>query len=958
MTRTLAKTLVALGLASGVTCAFAQNDPPSNFPGWSICIDPGNTTPYQGWLVNSRATQLFRCTIGGSGTVTYGGQNSPCFTQAVTYGSAGNIAFASGPTGSIQDAANPIDDDMVYIYGMPNDPIGAHEWTVRTDPTTPNAAPSFTQFGTSLTGNFFAGFSGRYIYIEQTADGILSQVRMDVLADGAREIWTMNNVGTTPQQIGMWQGGQLGIMTNIGGVPALNNITGLFGDPVYFNIPGRKPLLVDGRIIRANDPANFPQSIQMCFGQTNAYGLEIELGPTPATLDSHGNSDATNVDELVVGDAPFIIGNPLSGTVPSPPPDHVFGDIGLSDEQYLIKYTPGAGGAIQANAARIIVCYYRNTWGNSRYIQVDGNPLSSNFGYPLNEQPYSSLVDAPHILTQDDTNTGSNGLANNPFTIRVYVDNAGGYGHAYTAVPIDDVIITLNLPAGMSMFNGDTNQKVISSVAPQELAFVEFQVESDGIVVGDLPYSVTITSVPGPPANQPITHTGFVRVSATKQIPLQPSANLVTNPWLFTDTSWEAVLAPLTSPADFTAYDWDPQQNGYVPSTGVARGKATWIILNPNTHPSPEVDPYIDAVTPTDLQSGAPLIQLNSGWNLIGDPYPYAIPISQLVGVSAANPSRSFTFADLINQNIVSPFLAYWDPSVGNYRYIQGQTAMLQPNTGYWIQILTSQDLTLSYPPVFDVFVPGGKAPSTPDWKQTASHWRVNLQAKANHGQDVENFVGVANGDQARTLQIAKPPMGPTQDLMLSIGGTIAGHPARMAQSMSDHTGQLQWDVTVQSGGGGPVTLSWPNMSTVPNNISFRLIDKVTRQSIDMRSRTSTTVYMNANSTRQFQVQSSASGSTLPVIGNITTAAGRLGAKIPATVNFSLNYNAQTSVQIVNSQGSVVRVLKDNENLAKGSNSAKWDLKNSSGSYVAAGAYQVVILAGGERKPANLAVNR
>jgi len=628
-----------------------------------------------------------------------------------------------------------------------------------------------------------------------------------------------------------------------------------------------------------------------------------------------------------------------------------------NEQAFLVKYQPTTPTA--PNQTRTIVSYFRTTWGNAKYIRTDPN------GNPVNEQPYSTVVDAPRILVQDQGG-GTNGLQNNPFTIRVYVDNNGGYSKVYTGVDIDDVEINLTLPAGLSMYNGDSAQKIITVVHPEDMGFVDFQVVSDGISVGDLPYEVTVNSVPGPTAANPITMDGTIRVSATKQIPLEPSANLISVPWNFVDTSWESVLSPLTIPGDFTVYDWDPVQNSYVTSTAATRGVGHWLILNPNTHQSFEVDPYVNASTPTDIQTGYSNVQLHAGWNLIGDPYPYAIPVSQLVGVSAANPAQSYSFSDLVNQGVVSPYLAYWDTSVDNYRYAQGISAVLQPNQGYWILIQTAQDLTLNYPPVYDIFVPGGKAAGTPPWVQAASHFRANIVAKSNYGQDVENYVGVDTGSDNRLQEIPKPPMGPSvqgrtsQDLNVTIDGSSVGQSMPLAQALYSRTGQLQWTLRVMSVHGGPVTLSWPNMATIPNGINFNLVDNVTRQSYDMRRTNQYTFTAGANTTRVFTVQSSSNSTVLPTIGSLSTTAGRLTGRVSAGINYTLNYPAGVTMNILDSHGNVIDVLQNNANMSKGSHYLPWNLKNSSGSYVSAGTYtaQAVVPATNERKEASVTVGR
>jgi hypothetical protein len=940
MTRTLAKTLMAIGLLGGAMSVMAQDPFPPN--GWHICIDPMNTAPHSpGYGINSRANELFRCSIGGGGTVTYGGANGPCFVPGVTVNGAGRIGFGSGPTGSIQDDVAQslgqipatIDNDMMYTFGMPHDPAGNWSYATirRRDPGT--GAVSSTLFGAALSGQFYAGASGRYQYAEQTSDGVRTRVRMDVVGDACRINWQLINLGTAAQQLGFWYGAQLGILPNNGDPPA-----GLLGTPVFVNVPGRKPLLVDTRINRAADPSNFPPYVQFCLGQTSAYGLQVDLGPTVATSDSQNqNSDATNVDEVVVGSAPYVIGSPTSAADTNQMGDFIFGDVFLGNEQFLIKYEPQSGGSIPINGIRIINSYFHDTWGNSKYTRPSPIPNRPS------DQPYTTVVDAPHILIQDDAATGTNGLGNNPFTIRVYVDNVGGYSDVYTGVQINDVRIRLNLPAGMSILNNDPAEKVIFSVNPITLAFVEWQVESDGIEVGDLPYSVTVTSTPGPP--QPIKHDGIVRVSATKTLKVQPAANLVSSPWVYTDSSLDVVLG-LNSPTDYTAYEWDPVQNGYILATSAARGKGFWLILNPAIHPTEEVLQLNNASSPPDMQTGAPNLQLKSGWNLIGNPYPYAIPVSQLVGVSAANPAQSFTFASLVSQNVVSPYLAYWDPTVNNYRYVQGITAVLQPNRGYWLKVLTAQDLTLNFPPIFEAFAPGGRPAAEEPWVQTANHWRLKLEGKSTRGQDLENYIGVVTGAGSSSLQIFEPPQGPTQDVTVSMDGSIANQNARLAQALSNHAGQLEWRVFVQSKSGGNVTLSWPNMSSLPQNLTFRIVDAVTHQSVNMRSLNHLTFTAGANSSREFRVQTVASGAVLPAIGALTATPGKLATNTPVTARFTLNYDATVTVRVLNTQNNVVAVLRNGVELPKGTNNtAVWNLKNSNGQFVAAGLYRIDVQA-------------
>lgn len=72
--------------------------------GWSFeCIDPQNTAPYStDYGFNLIENELMRISVGASGTVTYGGQNGPCYAPtARTLDAAGRFAFQVGDRKSV-----------------------------------------------------------------------------------------------------------------------------------------------------------------------------------------------------------------------------------------------------------------------------------------------------------------------------------------------------------------------------------------------------------------------------------------------------------------------------------------------------------------------------------------------------------------------------------------------------------------------------------------------------------------------------------------------------------------------------------------------------------------------------------------------------------------------------------------------------------------------------------------
>jgi flagellar hook assembly protein FlgD len=134
-------------------------------------------------------------------------------------------------------------------------------------------------------------------------------------------------------------------------------------------------------------------------------------------------------------------------------------------------------------------------------------------------------------------------------------------------------------------------------------------------------------------------------------------------------------------------------------------------------------------------------------------------------------------------------------------------------------------------------------------------------------------------------------------------------------------------------------------MSSLPQNLTFRLVDAVTHQSVNMRSINHITFSAGANSSREFRVQTVASGTILPTIGTVSATAGKLSTGTPVTARFALNYDAKVTVRVLNTQNGVVAVLRDEVDLPKGNNTAAWNLRNSNGAFVPAGIYRIDIQA-------------
>lgn len=933
MNRNFAKVALALGLCGLGAYALAD--------GWEICIDPNNTAPYSipyGYL--TQENELIATTIGTVGTVTYGSQTGPCFFAPggpVTANVVGRIGFMSGNTGSIQSSD---DDHMMYTFGMPFSP--ANSWSTAHILKAPPGSTAVTNTLWNTPSLIFIGLSNRYVEASGNAGTTGVLCHADVIGDGVRVIWKLTNQDTAPRDLGLWYGAWVALLTS-------SFESSGFGDNAYIVLPGKKPVNAETRFIRAQDPQNFPSNVKFVLSQARGYGMQVDLGPTPSTSDNQGlNSDATLVDEIAIGSFNPLLGGPYSDGANVP--DQIVPDRGIGSTAFLQKYQPANGVAV--GGSRTIIQYIRDTWGNSRY-SIPPTPNQLQNSVP-SDRPFSTVVDAPHILLTDTSGGGTNGLQNNPFNVRVYVDNVGGYTLNQQEIALSAVHVRLMVKQSENLtfttgttstrvINGETwvyQEKTIPSVAQRAIVSLDWGLEADGVTVGDLAYRVEVTSTPGPSVANPMVINGTIRVAATTQLGLEPSANLVAFPWNFSDTSLESILG-LDNPSDFTAYNWSPSQNSYVPAVSAARGVGTWIIYN---SPSPTVRQLNGASAPSDTTTGGLNVQLKNGWNLIGNPYQYAFPLGQFVGVSAANGGQSFTFSQLVNQGIVSAFLAYWDADAGTYRYIQGVDAMVQPNRGYWIKVLTSQDLTLSFPAIYDLFVPDGggfraQVAQGNEWAQSTNHWRLNIQAQRGNQTDEENYVGAVNGD-ATLMQIPEPPLGPAQAVNLTV---LNAANSPMAQVIRNQNVSQEWPVKLYAKQAGAVTLRWPNMTTVPSNVKLTLVNSATGQSIDMRTLSSVTVNMSANQTRDFKVKSVVNNATLPTIESVSASNGSVAMNNSPIVKFTLNSAATATVQIKNASGQLVSTLAANQACQAGENIYIWNLRSVRG--ITAGTYSAYVTA-------------
>jgi hypothetical protein len=916
------------------------NNPPTGEP-----TDPRSDD----YIVYYLENDLFGAALGISGTVSVAAQCQPPNGGSVEL--RGRIGFSIGPIGSVQDdllasdgdIPTTVDNGLRLNWGVPTMPGGTWGYAMFQRPD-----GARTLFGANEMTLAFVGVSDRYYLCRTEVDGALVQLQIDIIGDAARLAWTLQSLDEEPITRGLWFGQWV-----IGSYPGKRlGAIGNFALLDYVTLPGRRPLQTEERFIRSQmDPTQFPTAAN--FGTrlndplnnnipTRGYGLQVLNGPNETTTDANGLfSEQATAEEFVVGSAFFLLNGPWGNGATMP--DIIFPDT-LNDPAYIQKFSqqPVPANTIPFDSIEPqFVCFYRATTGVSNYAR-----------------PYSVVVDTPRVISVEQDSPGT--FFPNPSTIRVYVDNTRGFSRFDREIPMNDVRVTLTLPDGMFVFNAaepdplnPTNpQRVISRfinrVDARQIRFVDFQVGTSRNAFGTLPYQVKVEPTPGPTK----TLTGSLVVASQPRLLIRgeeggiTGANLVALPWNFQSTNWETILSadqPMRLDQDFRVFTFDPQLQQYILATSPERSKGYWIVSKKELgftslggNPSQPSDTF--------SQSGTDNIVLKSGWNLIGNPYNYSFPVGQIIGVSGQNNTTSQTFAELVSEGVISGSLAYWDQDTQSYQFTDGAGRM-DPNRGYWIFVNTTQDLVLRFPPIFEPFV---VLRSAGQWTQNDRQWRLQLAARTSGALDDQNFVGrVTSAADIKRFEAVEPPVAPIDGAVsVAIRETTKGATRSLSSAFSAATGRSEWTVDVFSKKADTVTLTWPNLSTLPRNLRVRLTDMATGTIRDLRRTSGYTFNTEqADTTRSFKLQIEPGTVTRATIGSVVVSRVGRDRNAPVSVNYTLTGPATTSVRILRADGREVFVASRGRSDQAGPNSVTWNLRDSANRAVPPGTYRVEIVA-------------
>ncbi len=245
---------------------------------------------------------------------------------------------------------------------------------------------------------------------------------------------------------------------------------------------------------------------------------------------------------------------------------------------------------------------------------------------------------------------------------------------------------------------------------------------------------------------------------------------------------------------------------------------------------------------------------------------------------------------------------------------------------GFWVSLPVAGDVTMSR----QTTTAAQAAPSLEP--QSDSDWRIGLTASVSGAADTDNFIGVLEG---RGVAVPNPPVAAGRFVDLAVTGENGQMNALDIRGQAES--RMVWNVVVSTNAADSrVTVSWPDLSGVPQEYSLVLTDEETGQSCYMRTTGGYSFTTGADGASRHLVIEAVrnDGGALAVSGVTTSQAGE-----GVTITYTLSAPASVDVEVLNIAGRTVRNLRRDAVTAAGADTVVWNLTSEHGSRVPQGMY-------------------
>jgi len=354
--------------------------------------------------------------------------------------------------------------------------------------------------------------------------------------------------------------------------------------------------------------------------------------------------------------------------------------------------------------------------------------------------------------------------------------------------------------------------------------------------------------------------------------------------------------------------------------------------------------------TVTLSADGAPLdpdrpyaISLQNGWNLLANPFPAPILWNAVQVQVGTQPP--ITLTEAINQGIIlSPPLGYrpnaTDPfKFGSYYLLTGDQVLLQPFEAYWVLVDTQrQSVKLIFAP------PVGGSARLPLTLPSGKLWAVRLQGLTGDrslaaGSELLSL-GVASdaqwGQDGYDVPMPPYPLNAAVRAYLVTENWRKRSPARLAVDVRPNSERIVWDLVVEAdeASGQELTLTWSELSSLPNTVRLWLVDTATGQVVSLRTASAYRFRMDTQQ-RRLRIVAQQGQTPLRLVGVRVSALRGTGAMVQG----SITAPAFLTVTIRSLTGRVVRVLAKDQSMAAGRWQLLWDGRSQEGATLPPGIY-------------------
>jgi len=334
------------------------------------------------------------------------------------------------------------------------------------------------------------------------------------------------------------------------------------------------------------------------------------------------------------------------------------------------------------------------------------------------------------------------------------------------------------------------------------------------------------------------------------------------------------------------------------------------------------------AGVPVSTDTAFEQIALTTGWNLVANPFPQALPFANIMTTASR----------------ILPYGFVYDPGLGSYLLVTDQAGMgagrtnILPWEGVWVRATESATLRIE-PPVG----PSQHEPVEPrGLDMGGGGWALPIIARVADRADLSSVAGVTEvGDG---YQIDNPPCASgTVDLyFVGDGRRRLAHDVRPSSP-----GELSWEFVVSTDiVDSEVAISLPDLSAVPGDLAITLVDLDASRSVYARTMAHYTFRSNGEGVtkRHFRLTVAPKQNQ----GLVISAASVQPTQSNVTITYSVSTPCRVTIQVLNIAGRLVSTVCANDVATAGTNVETWRLRSQTGRLVPSGLYLVSVEAVGE----------